>query len=53
MEDSYEIGAGYFCYLKKTLVYVNRIVGTIAHVTCADHPTWHKRVPISSLKKEK
>ncbi len=45
-----KIEIGYFCYLNKTLVYVNRIIGTMATVTYAEQPTWHKRVPVCKLR---
>ncbi len=45
-----KIETGCFCYLNKTLVYVNCIVGTMATVTMADYPRWHKRVPVCKLR---
>lgn len=45
-----KIEAGGFYYLKNCLVYVNRINGTMAFVTCADNPAWHKKVPVCKLK---
>lgn len=43
------IKTGCFCYLNKTLVYVNCIVGTMATVTMDDAPDEDYWVTIESL----
>lgn len=41
---------GEFAYLKKTLVYVSRIINGMAYIRQADYPYWHKKVPVCKLK---
>ena len=48
-----KVDTGYFCYLKKKLVYVNLVVGTMAIVTDAEQATWHKKVPVCMLRPTK
>lgn len=41
---------GRFLWLKNTLVYVGSVKGSMAYVSKADYPSWHKKVPIAKLR---